>query len=77
MRTLVSAFQAVTGVSPIRFIRNRRLNSARHALSKRRDNDELSVKSVALAHGFWHMGRFANDYRTLFGEHPSATLRGS
>jgi AraC family transcriptional regulator, ethanolamine operon transcriptional activator len=76
-RTLVSAFQAVTGVSPMRFIRNRRLNSARHALAKGRDNDELSVKSVALAHGFWHMGRFANDYRTLFGEHPSATLRGS
>jgi AraC family ethanolamine operon transcriptional activator len=32
------------------------------------------VKSIALSHGFWHLGRFAQDYRVLFGEPPSATL---
>jgi len=32
---------------------------------------------VANAWGFWHMGQFARDYRRLFGELPSDTLRCS
>ena len=32
------------------------------------------VKSVALTHGFWHLGQFAHDYRATFGEMPSETL---
>jgi transcriptional regulator GlxA family with amidase domain len=32
------------------------------------------VKTIALGHGFWHLGRFAQDYRALFGETPSETL---
>jgi hypothetical protein len=26
-------------------------------------------------HGFWHMGQFAADYRAIYGELPSKTLR--
>jgi hypothetical protein len=33
-----------------------------------------NVKSAALDHGFWHLGRFAHEYRNLFGERPSETL---
>jgi AraC family ethanolamine operon transcriptional activator len=32
------------------------------------------VKSVALSHGFWHLGQFARDYRETFGETPTETL---
>jgi hypothetical protein len=32
------------------------------------------VKSIALSHGFWHLGQFAHDYRATFGEAPSETL---
>jgi len=32
------------------------------------------VKQVAYAHGFWHLGQFAHDYKRLFGESPSETL---
>jgi hypothetical protein len=32
------------------------------------------VKTVALDHGFWHLGHFACDYRDLFGETPSETV---
>jgi len=35
------------------------------------------AKSDVLAHGFWHLGRFACLYRDAFGEPPSATLEGA
>jgi AraC family ethanolamine operon transcriptional activator len=70
-RTLNTAFQEVTGDSPMQFIKRRRLNAARHALST---SEAESVKGAALDHGFWHLGRFAHEYRNLFGERPSETL---
>jgi AraC family transcriptional regulator, ethanolamine operon transcriptional activator len=72
-RTLNTAFQEVTGDSPMQFIKRRRLNAARHALFM---GEAESVKSAALDHGFWHLGRFAHEYRNLFGERPSETLLG-
>ena len=72
-RTLETSFREVTGLSPMKFLRVRRLNAARHTLATG-DPDEISVKSVAMSQGFWHLGRFARDYKLLFGENPSATL---
>ena len=72
-RTLETSFREVTGLSPMKFLRVRRLNAARHTLATG-DPEEISVKSVALSQGFWHFGRFARDYKLLFGENPSATL---
>jgi AraC family ethanolamine operon transcriptional activator len=72
-RALRTAFQEVTGLSPLHFIKTRLLNAARHALAAG-NPEEVSVKIVARAHGFWHLGRFAHDYLTLFGESPSMTL---
>jgi len=75
-RTLHAAFSAVFGMSPHRYLRVRRLNQAREALLQGAEGPGL-VKSVALEHGFWHMGRFAQEYRSLFGESPSSTMRAS
>ena len=72
-RTLETSFLEVTGLSPMKFLRVRRLNAGRHTLATG-DPDEISVKSVAMSQGFWHLGRFARDYKLLFGENPSATL---
>jgi len=33
------------------------------------------VQEMAARWGFWHLSRFSSDYRTLFGETPSQTLR--
>ena len=36
---------------------------------------EALVKQIAYSHGFSHLGHFSSDYRQLFGEAPSETLR--
>ncbi|HWT08251.1 MAG TPA: helix-turn-helix domain-containing protein [Roseomonas sp.] len=73
MRTLHNAFVAVHAMSVHRYLRLRRLHLARAAL--RAGNGSVShVKIAALSHGFWHLGRFAQEYRDLFGELPSQTM---
>jgi AraC family ethanolamine operon transcriptional activator len=71
--TLAAAFHAAFGVSPHRFLKLRRLAMVRNVLGSREGPAPL-VKSVALAHGFWHLGQFAVEYRALYGETPSETL---
>jgi AraC family transcriptional regulator, ethanolamine operon transcriptional activator len=72
-RRLHDAFHAALGMSPHAYLKSRRLLLARRALRTRWEEPGL-VKSVALDHGFWHLGHFARDYRALFGELPSETL---
>ena len=72
-RRLHDAFSAVVRMSPHAYLKSRRLLLVRRALLDRQEGPDL-VKSVALDHGFWHLGHFARDYRALFGELPSETL---
>lgn len=75
MRTLHDAFVAVHGMSMHRYLRIRRLNLARQALRADPGGGQTQVKAAALRFGFWHFGRFAQAYRSLFGELPSETAR--
>jgi transcriptional regulator GlxA family with amidase domain len=50
------------------------LNRIRDALRDRSPKDAL-IKTVALSHGFRHLGQFSHDYGRLFGETPTETLR--
>ena len=72
-RVLYRSFGAVYGMSPHSYLKRRRLELARRALRLPRDSPAL-VKSVALSHGFWHLGHFSQEYATMFGEMPSETL---
>jgi AraC family transcriptional regulator, ethanolamine operon transcriptional activator len=50
-----------------------RLNSVHRALL-RGTVGSTTVADVALAFGFWHLGRFAEQYNELFREMPHETL---
>ncbi len=70
-RSLQKAFEARRGLSPMRFVVERRLDAARRRLAS---GVAGTVTGVALELGFDHPGRFASEYRAMFGESPSATL---
>lgn len=71
-RTLYHGFERFMGHSPMRWLRLRRLESARADIIA--SDGDISV--TALANQYWigHGGRFANMYREIYGEPPSATL---
>jgi AraC-like DNA-binding protein len=73
--TLRKTFQEFTGLSPMRYARLHRMHACREQL-KTADPEIEKVKSVALRCGITHLGRFAVEYKQMFGENPSATLRG-
>lgn len=74
-RALEYAFHAIYGMGAMRYLRTIRLNEARKALSHSDASKPVTVTSVAMDWGFWHLGEFAATYRRLFGESPSETLR--
>ena len=61
-------------MGPIRYLWLRRMHLAHRALLLA-EPGSTSVTDVATDHGFWELGRFSVEYRQLFGETPSATLR--
>ena len=73
-RTLQYCFEDTLGVSPLPFLRSIRLNGARRHL-REPESVHRSVQDVAAHWGFWHMSQFATDYKKLFGEMPSTTLK--
>lgn len=74
VRTLHASFQRCFGVSPMAYVRRIRLEHVRAELVSSRD-PHLQVTEVAGRWGFFHLGRFAKQYRDRYGESPSETLR--
>jgi AraC family ethanolamine operon transcriptional activator len=72
-RTLHQSFATVYGMSPCAYLKRRRLALVHRALQSA-PRHQVLVKSIVLAHGFWHLGRFAHEYAAMFGEMPSVTL---
>jgi AraC-like DNA-binding protein len=70
-RTLQSGFLAVHGMSPMRYLQQRRLARAREDLL--RAAPETTVAEIARRLGFAAAGRFSLLYRQCFGESPSET----
>jgi AraC family ethanolamine operon transcriptional activator len=72
-RKLNYCFQNVLGVSPMKYQRIARLNRTQQAFKQAQPGE--NVHDIASRWGFWHMGQFSQDYKKLFGELPSTTLR--
>ena len=74
-RTLQYSFKEVLGINPVRV-------PARDALERRapRPQGRRDARRVGAGHrranwGFWHLGHFVTEYKQMFGELPSETLR--
>ena len=71
-RTLHYAFTERFGLAPAHYMKARRLNGARDDLCREHETS-VKIADVANKWGFWHLGQFAKDYRSWFGELPSET----
>jgi AraC-like DNA-binding protein len=74
-RSLRQACQEILGVSPLQYVMLRRMQVVRRALLNG-DPAVDRVTDIATESGFWELGQFSVNYRRLFGESPSATLKG-
>lgn len=74
-RTLQYSFQDVLDLNPVKFLRAIRLNAVRRALKQAGGSERATVADIAACWGFWHLSHFAAEYKTMFGELPSETLR--
>jgi AraC family transcriptional regulator, ethanolamine operon transcriptional activator len=72
-RALNYAARATLGRSPLDLILAFRLNQVRNELWEARFSAP-NVTAAAMTQDFGHLGRFSQQYRTLFGELPSQTL---
>ena len=72
LSTLERAFRERYAVSPKRFILLQRLHHVRLVLLQQTDSRRIS--DIASEYGFWHMSKFAADYKKVFGQLPSQTL---
>jgi AraC family ethanolamine operon transcriptional activator len=73
-RVLEYAFNKIYGMSPKRFLTVLRLHKARQLLISANAH-EVNVTNIAMSCGFRHMGRFSAEYRKMYDELPSQTLR--
>lgn len=73
-RTLAICCHEHLGIAPKQYLTLRRMHLARKAL-RAGDPATTTVTEIATQHGFWQFGRFAGEYKVLFGELPSTTLR--
>lgn len=72
-RTIRNACEMITGESPIAFLRAMRLNQVRRCLLNA--TTPVCVSEIGMRWGFLHMPQFSKDYRYLFFELPSETIR--
>lgn len=72
-RTLEYAFRETFNLTPLGFLRLKRLHRARRMLMTI-PRGEATVADIVCRNGFYELGRFATTYKGLFGELPSQTM---
>ena len=74
MRTLYHAYHKYRGLSPMAWLKIRRLRQARFDLLDAAQTD-VSVTEISLRYQQNHIGRFSRAYFQEFGEYPSETRK--
>lgn len=74
-KTLYNIFNRELEITPASYIRGIKLEAVHQELSK--GEDIRNVTEVAIRYGFTNLSRFSNQYREVFGELPSATLKNA
>jgi AraC-like DNA-binding protein len=64
-------FRAVTGVSPLKYLKNLRLQDARQLML----NEDLDASSAAVRVGYESASQFSREYTRLFGEPPLRDIK--
>jgi transcriptional regulator GlxA family with amidase domain len=75
IRSIQEGFREELGISPMAYVRERRLQRVREDLTDAIPADGVTVTGVAQRWGFHHLGSFSVHYRRRWGESPSETLR--
>lgn len=73
VRSLQAGFARTVGQSPMRYLRQVRLERVHDELTQAPPGT-TTISQTAARWGFTHLGRFASEYRRTFGELPSAFL---
>jgi AraC-like DNA-binding protein len=71
-RTMLRAFERYLKLSPKRYLKLRQINDVYHAI---RRNREQALADILSGCGVNEFGRFAGEYRSVFGELPSSTYQ--
>ncbi|MBS4727593.1 AraC family transcriptional regulator [Mycobacterium sp. SM1] len=75
IRSIQQGFRDELGLSPMTYLRDRRLERVHEELADAMPGDGVTVTEVATRWGFNHLGSFAAEYRKRWGVAPSETLR--
>jgi len=73
-RSLYGLFERTVGLTPNRYIRQKKLERV-HACLSDPTCGYRNVTELAMDYGFLHLGRFSEIYRRQFGELPTETLK--
>lgn len=71
---LTYCFREVFGTTPIAYLKALRLQAVRKQLWLAAPTTAV-IGEIAKQYGFWSLGHFSRDYKKMFGELPSQTLK--
>lgn len=74
-RTVERIFKKYFGVTPYTYLKLHRLHLVRKKLMSKENTSTVNITHIAMENGFMQMGYFGSEYKKLFNETPSQTLR--
>jgi AraC family ethanolamine operon transcriptional activator len=74
-RTVERIFKKYFGITPYSYLKIHRLHLIRKHLRKIDRSSTVNIGDIAMKYGFMQMGYFGSEYKKIFGETASETLR--